>query len=623
VSFRGASPTRQENSAKLPHAAGAFAHGREVVILSWEEATSPHAHAAQIAEFLGADASIVVLREQSILVAIREALSGSSAAIVDIDTIAELRNALGIDWKQFLLALGSSSPVFLYGFRPCTLHGELVRELSNEALVDVREAPASNFLVAGGREDCAQFSGVTVCGLDRSRDACFVEGKSSNGRMVLIHAGGEPFCVRLEHAGRTLFFVACTELADPNEKTPQALLPWFSRLVPLMLFLRRAMGKRLWHSSQPQACLIVDDPTLKSSYGFLHYSALLRSMQTLSFSSAIAFIPWNYRRSRSGVAKHISTGPGSLSVCIHGCDHTSGEFDSWDSAILHAKAQTALHRMAIHEQLTGVPFDDVMIFPQGRFSAEALHALHACGYLAAVNTSVLPTGARGEGMPLRELLDVAVTRFDGFPLFARHYPRDFAEFAFDLFLGKPAFVVEHHGYFRDGCGELENFVQQLNKLDDRLRWQNLAAICSTACLQRNVGDDEVQVRFYTNRFRITNDSAIDRRYALVRNWPGEKPLPLVTCNGVVLRAEHHAGSIAINFNLHAGETVGITLAASEPAPAAANSWSPGRRYRFKAFARRALSEVRDEYVDTSPLLSRMLTTARNYRARKEKAKPPL
>ena len=48
-------------------------------------------------------------------------------------------------------------------------------------------------------------------------------------------------------------------------------------------------------------------------------------MQRQRFSTSIAFIPWNYRRSTRDVASLFSsTPPGLLSLCVHGCDHIDG-----------------------------------------------------------------------------------------------------------------------------------------------------------------------------------------------------------------------------------------------------------------------------------------------------------
>src|SRR6185436_12097790 len=123
-------------------------------------------------------------------------------------------------------------------------------------------------------------------------------------------------------------------------------------------------------------------------------------------------------------------------LCVHGCDHTDAEFATQDAASLHGKAKLALERMRKHQRFSGVRFDEVMVFPQGRFSVEAVKALKAAGYLASVNGDVVPAGApEPDRMTLRDLLDVAVTRFADFPLFGRRYPRDLTDLALDLFLG--------------------------------------------------------------------------------------------------------------------------------------------------------------------------------------------
>src|SRR5437879_6633665 len=99
--------------------------------------------------------------------------------------------------------------------------------------------------------------------------------------------------------------MACGELADVDDKVPPeaGVLSWFSRLVPLMMFLRRALGNRLWHNDNPRACFIIDDPLLKNRYGFLDYRRLTEVMHQHKFSMCIAFIPWNHRRSSKEVAE--------------------------------------------------------------------------------------------------------------------------------------------------------------------------------------------------------------------------------------------------------------------------------------------------------------------------------
>jgi len=87
----------------------------------------------------------------------------------------------------------------------------------------------------------------------------------------------------------------------------------------------------------------------------------------------------------------------------------------------------------------------VMVFPQGKFSSVSLGILKSHNYLAAVNSTSMPYDLPdSHGLTLADLLAPAVSRYGDFPLFMRRYPGNLADFAFDLFLGKPALLVEHH-----------------------------------------------------------------------------------------------------------------------------------------------------------------------------------
>jgi hypothetical protein len=508
--------------------------------------------------------------------------------------------------------------VFLYGFDDTDRHTSILRALTSDGLLGLEPLVTdTTFAVADGcRELCGQFSGLSFKGVNDTREAAFREGVPSHSQDVLIRAAGRPFLVRIGCGTSKVFLVACRELADLDEKVPTGgkLLPWFSRLVPMMIFLRSALGDHVWHSDRPQACFIIDDPLLKPRHGFLKYAKLRETISQHKFTTSIAFIPWNYRRSHQQVAGLFASAGGSLSLCIHGCDHTWGEFAATSFELLRAKARLALDRMQVHSQLSGAPFDEVMVFPQGLFSSEAVQALDACRYLAAVNTELCPTNM-AEGLALRDMLDVAVTTFSDFPLFGRRYPEDPAEFAFDLFLGKPALVVQHHGYFRDGYVALGTFVKRLNDLDERLEWTSLATICSRACLKRTMADGDVHVRFYTSRFQFLNAGNQVQNYLLFRQRTSDGPLPAVTVNGRAWAREQKQGSLIIRLSLEPGQKADIRILPDAPTAAPAFPWRPTRVHNAKVLVRRVLCELRDNHVEANRLVGGLLCSARRLRAR--------
>lgn len=398
-----------------------------------------------------------------------------------------------------------------------------------------------------------------------------------------------------------VFLMADDNFPDLDEIVPQdSILDYLPRLMPVMAFLRYSCPRDVWHNDQASACFIVDDPPLKKRYGFLDFQELFQLMRKKDFSISIAFIPWNFKRSETGLLHEFGGNAERFSLCVHGCDHIWGEFDSADLESLQAKAHQGLDRMIEHQKLSGLGFDDVMVFPQGLFSTTAMKAVKSCGYLAAVNSRPHPMDAEFQ-LSLRELLDMAVTRFHDFPVFFRRYPHELAELAFDLFLGRPAFLVEHHGFFGDGLQALAATIDKINRIEPGISWTNLGTACSRGCLKRVGDDDEMQVKFFTDRFTIRNSSDSPQRYILIRPLQPGAELKSVAVNKRKVKAQRDGSEIRIELSLGAGEEATVRIEfEGEAAPV------KRRQRRFdqaKVFLRRSLSELRVNYLERNPFVS--------------------
>lgn len=201
------------------------------------------------------------------------------------------------------------------------------------------------------------------------------------------------------------------------------------------------------------ACIIIDDPLLRENYGFLNYRKLLDLMDRHNFHTTIAFIPWNYNRTDKKIAALFRERQDRFSLCIHGCDHTEGEFARTNPNFLDAKVKLATARMIEHEKRTGLPFDRVMVFPHGKFSNEAMEALRRNHYLAAVN--LVPEPVNG---PIQS----------DFPLFIYYKPENI-DLSYD-----PAFIVLHHDYFKEGYKRLIDFVDRINVRE--VKWKSVGNI---------------------------------------------------------------------------------------------------------------------------------------------------
>lgn len=221
------------------------------------------------------------------------------------------------------------------------------------------------------------------------------------------------------------------------------------------------------------ACLIIDDPLLKPKYGCMDYEKLLEEMKEHNFFTEIAFIPCNYRRSDPKTVRLLAENGNHYAICVHGCNHLGNEFGGKNYQELSALASAALWRMEQHKRLTGLSYDPVFVFPQGRFSSVSMKALKDHGFFAAFNSSIRATDE--DEAPVADSKLPAIRTYHNFPLFLRRYPNDKAGFAQDLESGRPIIIVEHHAAFRNGYETITDLVDWINK-SRNIRWTSLVNI---------------------------------------------------------------------------------------------------------------------------------------------------
>lgn len=455
-----------------------------------------------------------------------------------------LANATTIDrWRHSLpdqaTALArlhqKASFLFVYGFAPETLPVYVAANLSDGAISDVRRLTGTGLryeVSASQTEITREFSGLSFCGVRNATDFGFVCSADSGHTVPLVTIEGMPFWVVVEKNGCKAFLLACSAIADIQEEISNIdAASYFSRLLPAAMFLRSAFKNRCWHSTHRFGNFIIDDPPLKRSYGYLNYRDLVSKMDTCEFTSTIAFIPWNYRRTDNEVTQLFRERPDRLSLCVHGCDHTAAEFSSTDLAVLNSKVQLASARMnSLHRQ-NSVSYSKTMVFPQGRFSTVALMALKSNNYLAALNSSASPADSgRNGSLTLADFLEPAITRYGGVPVFLRRYPSGLEQFAFDLFFGKPLLVVEHHAYLKDGGARLAGFVSRLNSLEG-LEWSGLHEIMTKSYLKCELSKEITACRLYTNHHVIENYAEHDRTFIVTKFEPRDVPIQNVLVNG--------------------------------------------------------------------------------------------
>jgi len=528
------------------------------------------------------------------------ALSGNTLLAIDRSESSER-------FKNFLR--DACEALLIFGIADSVLHKRALQWLTEDA-VSVSPSPAGYDLSFNFPAEARRFS-RQLAGLSfRTGDGMSLPGlrlpATREDAEAIMLQGGAPVFAHVRRSACPVFMLVEIPMPDVHERlSPGRVMgDLYERLIPPLIFLRHSFGNACWHGVDRTARVIIDDPLLQKRYGCLDFERLKGSMGKTGYGTTVAFIPWNYRRTSERKASTFSAESSNISICVHGCDHTSNEFGIRDREILSQKARLAMQRMEAHESRTRIPFERIMVFPQGRFSTEALGALRANGYLAAVDSGCFPIGSSKASLSVADFLRPAI-QFEGFPVFKRHYPRRLIDFAFDLFLGKPVLIVEHHGYFRDGGESLELLVEELRRIEPGLKWSTLTSQLTRSCFRRSRSEGEVDVQFYTSEFHLRNGSERLVRYYLSKQEADPTLIRRILVEGVSVPFSAHGGSLCFELEVDPGRTMKIEIEDRErPARPA---FRGSKRHDMRVRLRRILAEFRDERLVRHPGLLKAAT----------------
>jgi hypothetical protein len=562
-----------------------------------------------LADCMGVPTRKFTLGDPPLMNQLQAELGSGECVALSLETLAFLREATPPEVLQDLID-NRCAKLLVFSITRSQPDQDLIDWLTNGAVSGLDSAEGRHAFHApdGGRRFSHPFAGqgftikraVAVPTFD-------IRTAYSHGIEEILRADERPVFLRMARGSCELFLLALAQLPDINERLShgRGVEDYYDQLIPFLIFFRYCFGEMYWHGPEKTARLIIDDPLLTDTYGFLDYGALRKSMRSAGYGTSMAFIPWNHWRTSKSKAARLFEGDHNLSVCVHGCDHTNEEFGELDVGSLQRKAHTALRRMERHQCRTGLAFDPIMVFPQGRFSTAAMMALRANGYLAAVNTTCFPIDAEVMPLTIGDVLRPAITKFHGFPLFQRRYPRGLFDFAFDVFLGRPVLLVQHHEDFRDGYQRLEAFVSGLHKLEPRLTWGGLSSQLMQSCMMRSFSEHALEVRFFTRHFRIKNPRSTRASLAFSKEEPDASAISEVLIDGSSVPFSFKNDLLTFEHQADASQAIDVRVLDKPRPPTRTRKW-PGVTHSVGVPMRRALSEFRDNTLVKHP---RLLATA--------------
>jgi len=460
--------------------------------------------------------------------------------------------------------------------------------------VSIRSRQAS--YAAARSELCGPFAGLRFEGIQSGDVAVSIESARSDVE-PLIWNGDAVVFMRVALTNTELFLAGASRPFDSAAEVTRNIdaASCCTSLVALLLFLEHA-GIARWKSPQRWATIVIDDPNLTPRYGFIDFHKLAALVDATQSAVSIAFIPWNFDRTSSDIARLFVTGWPGLSLSVHGCDHTRCEFAVANAAAATQLVHRSLKRMESLSRRTALRYDLVMVFPQGKFSAAAMQALRLSPFVGVVNTE-LKDHATGRGVRAGELLRPAITCYAGMPLFLRRAATEpIANFALDLLIGKPCLVVAHSEYFEHGMNGAASLIASLDRLIPDLRWTNLEWGITRSVSARTRPDGDMDVRLFSPVARFNGGESLSGVLHVTKIEPLAGAFPHINVNGWIREHSATDGAIAFDMNPCAQDDISVDVELDAP-PVALTRQRLGER--AKIAVRRHLSEIRDNRIATS------------------------
>lgn len=501
-----------------------------------------------------------------------------------------------------------ASSVYVFGFDysdPCLT---LLRFLTGDAEATIRNTNRQSGVIsvtADLPEICGPMSGMDVrVDLSRSDFLFDITHEGHAFRKILTTVDGQLF-VRTMCQGVPVYLCASSSTIDLRSRVDKHfdVGKHFCSAVPITMYLSWAFQKMCWRSPETNACLIIDDPPLKQQYGFLNFGEMSELMDEQNFATTIAFIPWNWKRTNRHVVDLFRRRPDRFSLAVHGCDHTESEFGTRSAGLLNRSARIASQRMNALAERSCLPYDRVMVFPQGVFSPETGRALKLNGFSAAVNTEVAPWNNDGNETTIGDLWGVAIMNYGTFPIFTRRYLNAGIEnFAFDALLGKPCLIAAHHDVLKGHGRELADSVAKLNSLNWNLRWRPLGGALDRSFKFRTWMDGTVTVCMFSESAVIENLTTNPQEVVVIKQESDPRYIETVKVNQNPVEFSCENGYFQFCIRLLPKQTASVRVRYVSTQTGLAEGNDPGIAYQAKTRLRRYMCEFRDNYISQSEFL---------------------
>lgn len=342
------------------------------------------------------------------------------------------------------------------------------------------------------------------------------------GDQVLARKGEEILWIHRKE-GTTNLDLAAMEpagVAEGGHLFQNFLAGRWSRLLPMLHFLRKVTDGTGWELPPLRACFMFDDPNLHAlSYGYVNYPSLARGAEVHRYHVSFATVPfdgWYVNRKAATLFREKAK---YLSLLVHGNNHTTRELaqvrTEEQRRVLATQSLARIERL---ERVSGLEIPRVMAAPHGACRGEMAASLLQAGYEAAcISRSAIMNHNRQQVWPLTVGMNPAEFLGGGLPVIPRFgmTKECQAEVLLATFLGQAIVPMGHHGDLAGGLDVLRDLAAVINDMGD-VQWVDLKSIArSNYCTRRET--EVLRVKMYSRRIHVRVPEGIDQ-ISVERPW---------------------------------------------------------------------------------------------------------
>jgi hypothetical protein len=463
---------------------------------------------------------------------------------------------------------GRNVPLLIVGVTPET-KSDLLKEWASGITVGTKGLSGSetmHYVFGNVQGVTEQLTGLEI--RSSGQDAFYFAPIDSKARKIMLLENDQqlvPIFIETDLNQQKVFLLCKKRVpqvpVEPKAANTEAV---FAEIAPMMIFTKYCAAARGWHALQHYANLTIDDPWLHEPYGHLVYKELLTEMEKHNFHTTVAFIPWNYDRSKGNVVELFRSHPERFSVCVHGDNHDHKEFDDFGSKSLTlqtAAIKQSLARMEQFQALTGIPYDHVFVFPHNIGSERILEELKRYNFIATINSLNVPIDRPRPLSPLFALRPITLS-FGDFPSISRYSAAMTSPAGFigiNEFLDNPIFFYGHQDLFTKGIDAFDGIADEVNKSQPDTRWRNVEEVAKHLYLVRLRDDSNYDVLTFSSNVDLDNAFGRNVVFHIRKQALDSAAIESVSVDGQHVSFHLDNGVLQISVAVSAGESRSVLI----------------------------------------------------------------